>query len=164
MRTIFAGAAMLLIMAPSAFAQTAPGGTSRGTAPAGPAEPPFHFRDLRTAVVIRNGNDLTVQPGQNDLGAPTTLNCRSAAGCELSIAVAINISQSTDDLYVVCTLVDGSPAKPQCLNHMYFETSTLQSLSVSQGRHVVETQFLDQGIAGVIGSWQVNYTLYENGQ
>jgi hypothetical protein len=164
MKKIFAGAAMLLIMAPSAFAQTVPGGTSQGTAPAEPAAPPYHFRDLRTAVVIRNGNNLAVEPGQNDLGAPTTLTCRSAAGCELSIAAAIDISQSTNNLYVVCTLVDGSPARPQCLNHMYFETSTLQSVSVSQGRHVVETRFLDQGQAGVIGSWQVNYTLYENEQ
>lgn len=162
MRTIFAGAVMVLLVAPCAFAQTAPGGASNGNAPAGPVNPPYHFRDSRMAVLIRFGDNLPVVPGANDMNKPTTLACRSAAGCELSIAVATNISLSTTAPYKLCTLVDGNPAKPQCLDHSNFDASTLQSLSVGQGSHVVQTQFFDEGRDGVIGSWQVDYTLYEN--
>jgi len=80
----------------------------------------------------------------------------------MSIAVSINVSEGTGVAYTICSLVDGVAAKPQCGVQFDFATATLQNAQVAQGTHVLQTQFTDNGSEGVIGAWQVNYTVYEN--
>lgn len=166
MRIVPAVAGVLICLAstPYAVAQTAIGGESRHVvnAPQNTQDdPPFHFRNSGMKVIVSRGHDLAVQPGQNALKMPRTMNCESRKGCEITIALMINISETTGAPYQICGLVDGMPAKPTCFDQPTFAASNLQSLEVPQGAHTVQAQFLDQGNAGTIGEFQGIYTLYE---
>ena len=164
MRTgLVLGIVMLAASIPAASAQTVSGGPLGNARPsARQDDPPYHFRDGRTEIFIKSGSNLTVEPGVTDLHPPKTVECRSVNGCKVAIAVSIAITSSTGAGYTICSLVDGVAAKPSCAPHGDIAAATLQNAKVAQGPHVFQTQFTDNGGEGVIGAWQVNYTLYEN--
>jgi hypothetical protein len=124
-------------------------------------DPPFVFRNLDTEVFIHDGKNLHVNFGLTDLLPPRTMTCHSPAGCKISVSLIVNITKSTGVAYEICSTIDGVTAKPGCYLQDELSAVYLQSLKVSQGPHVIETQFQDNGASGVIGGWQVNYTLYE---
>ena len=131
-----------------------------------------HLAVTGMTVIINKGDGHRHHLGQgkNHLDDPTQFTCNSGAGCLVTIQAMVGVLESQSH-WKICSLVDGQKAEPKCPvqdegNPLYRNTgSTLQSIQVSAGQHVVQTKvdvhLEPGGVRPSLVGWEVNYTIYE---
>ena|SRR5215471_272794 len=117
-------------------------------------------------VVTHRGSDVTLKTGDNYVDRKNQLICTSDKGCSLVIQTQINF-KDFQQVYRICTLVDGVEAAPPCQEIIPPYPGTVATFQgapgLAKGTHTVQTDIWAQNSVGFrVGSYQLVYTLYQH--